>query len=358
MRRSHLIQNYRNKTGEHCGSTAMRNLLHHYCGLELTEGEVFGLGSGIDFVLLEGTLYEPNVMLFGRGMSMETDITDALGIDYREETEPDNAKAWELTRQQVLEGHPTMLSGDALYLDYRDFKVHFPSHRYVLLGFDDDTRTAYVADRIDAETQACSYDALEKSRNPPDFMSTYNLWGRFHGTDVTRSIDDAMRLALGRTAQRMLGVGSGDGAMTSDAGEHGYTMSSGIQGLNTAANRFKGWSEREDFPQIARYAAACIESFGTGGGNFRLLYADFLDSAHRHLPTIVDADAAETIRASAAAWTKLSHQLADAGLAPLLERQPLIGAAADTLRSIAELEEGVFERLAATTTRDTSSATA
>jgi len=67
MPRAHLIEAYRNLPGGHCGSTAMRNLLFHYCGLGLTEGEVFGLGSGIDFVLLESDLYQPGVMLFGRG---------------------------------------------------------------------------------------------------------------------------------------------------------------------------------------------------------------------------------------------------------------------------------------------------
>ena len=47
-----LITGYRNLTGRHCGSTAMRNLVFHYCGLALTEEEVFGLGSGLDFLLI------------------------------------------------------------------------------------------------------------------------------------------------------------------------------------------------------------------------------------------------------------------------------------------------------------------
>ena len=35
-----LIEGYRNYPGEHCGSVAMRGLLHHYCGLELPEHAV------------------------------------------------------------------------------------------------------------------------------------------------------------------------------------------------------------------------------------------------------------------------------------------------------------------------------
>jgi len=121
------IEDYRNLPGEHCGSTAMRNLLFHYCGLELTEAEVFGIGSGIDFMLLESASNDPAVFTFGRGPSLETDVAAAFGIDYRETPEPDDAIAWELVRAEVAAGNPTMLSGDAYYLDYRDFGVHFPS---------------------------------------------------------------------------------------------------------------------------------------------------------------------------------------------------------------------------------------
>ena len=45
-----LIEGYRSFPGEHCGSVAMRGLLRHYCGLELPEPAVFGLGSGKQMV--------------------------------------------------------------------------------------------------------------------------------------------------------------------------------------------------------------------------------------------------------------------------------------------------------------------
>lgn len=62
----HLIKDYRNLAGEHCGSTAMRNLLYHYGGLELAEEAVFGLGSGIDCLFLESEDMEPSALLLGR----------------------------------------------------------------------------------------------------------------------------------------------------------------------------------------------------------------------------------------------------------------------------------------------------
>ena len=40
-----LIESYRSRPGEHCGSVAMGSLLRHYCGLDLPEPAVFGLAA-------------------------------------------------------------------------------------------------------------------------------------------------------------------------------------------------------------------------------------------------------------------------------------------------------------------------
>ena len=42
----------------------MRNLLHHYCGLELGEEVVFGLGAGLDFLYFSSARFEPAVFTF------------------------------------------------------------------------------------------------------------------------------------------------------------------------------------------------------------------------------------------------------------------------------------------------------
>jgi hypothetical protein len=89
-----LIDSYRSYPGDHCGSVAMRGLLHHYCGLDLPESAVFGLGAGAASVYLSGPQLDPAATLFGRTMTMEKDLGSHLGIDYREQPEPDDVKAW------------------------------------------------------------------------------------------------------------------------------------------------------------------------------------------------------------------------------------------------------------------------
>ena len=94
----HMIETYRNHPGEHCGSVAMRGLLEHYCGMELPEDVVFGLGSGVDCMLMP----VPGVgsVAFGRTASMEVDLADALGVAYAEQVEDDNEVAWQEVREE------------------------------------------------------------------------------------------------------------------------------------------------------------------------------------------------------------------------------------------------------------------
>lgn len=226
---------YRSVPGEHCGSTAMRNLLAHYVGLELSEAMVFGLGSGIDFLRIESDQVTPSVFCTGRSVTLEQDVASALGVAYREQIEPDDARAFALVRDEVLAGRPTMLSGDAYYLDYRDFKVHFPAHRFVLVGIDD----------------------------------------------------------------------------TEQVG-----------------------------PTLARYTAACIEKYGTGGGMFRKLFAEFAREAHALVPHRAPTELAELAAASAARWSLLAAQLdrfAADGVLLALEQ------AAESASAITELERRLFE---------------
>ncbi len=344
-----LIEHYRNIPGEHCGSTAMRNLLFHYHGLDLSEEEVFGLGSGADCVVIESDDVAPGLLLFGRGPTLELDVADALEVDYREQIELEDEKAWRLVRDEVKAGRPTMLSGDVLYLDYRDFKVHFPGHRFVLLGFDDEREIALVADRLDVEIQECSYAALARSRNPKEFISTYNTWGRFVGEAPHRDLKDAFAHAIAKNARRMLAAGSEREPMFGALGTGRQAkVSTGVDAIGKLAELVAGLAERAGGREIARYAAACIESFGTGGGNFRNLYAGFLRKAHDRVPELVSVEMPERASLSAASWTALSEQLrsfSKSGDRSALNDAP------SAARRIRDLEAGLFENLAAACAR-------
>jgi len=339
-----VISGYRNLPGRHCASGAMRNLLHHYCALDLEEEVVFGLGAGLDCIYLENPGFEPSVIAFGRSATMEIDIGQSLGIDYREAIEPDNRKAWEDVRQEVMEDRPTMLSGDIFYLDYRHFKVHFPAHRFVLVGFDDEKEIAYVADRVDPDPQPCSYEALARSRNSPAGMSVLNQWGKFHGRDVGNSLEEACRLAITKTVARMTGGDRSQADLLAAAGGGAsLEISTGLEGLARLAAEVPGWSRRPDPHFLASYGSQTIEEFGTGGGNFRKMYAGFLRFARGLDAALAPARSAELCDRSAAAWTELSGILKQASKEP--ENETLWKQAGLKATEIHGIESALFDSL-------------
>ncbi len=342
-----LVGNYEIFPGEHCGSVAMRGLLHHYCGLELSEPAVFGLGSGAASVYLTGPDLDPGAILFGRAINMEQDLAANLEIDYRERPEDDDEEAWQIVREEVLSGRPTMLSGDILYLDYREFKVHFPGHRFVLLGFDDEAETAYIADRLRPEPEACSYGALIASRNPPEGLSTHNLWGRFHDTQVGRELVDAAEHAISRCAKAMLVDATpkdGEPGGSTSVESPGLTTVTGLAAIRAFAEDVRGWSTRKDAARIAGYNASCIEKFGNGGGNFRRLYAGFLSWARDLEPRLVPVHAPDLALEAADTWTAVSNALFAASRDQSNTQH--WDDAAERAIQVAELEERLFNSLA------------
>jgi hypothetical protein len=339
------ISGYRNLTGKHCGSTAMRNLLYFYCGLDLAEEVVFGLGAGLDFLYFARENSDPAVLTFGRSTTMEQDLAAVLGVDHREQRELNDDEAWEQVRREVIAGRPTMLSGDAFYLTYRDFRVHFPGHRFVLLGFDDGEGEAIVADRLDPEPQRCSYAALRLSRNPPSPISTQNLWGKFFDTSALHSLEKAYALALAKNTWRMLEKGrSEEGDVRPEAGEGTLEIATGLSGIATFLRSLPNWRDRDDAGSLASYASNCIEKFGTGGGNFRAMYAEFLARAREVVPDLVGEDAPKLAARSSALWTQLSQHLAELAQGRV---QPASTHAVEALSQIIELETQLFESLAA-----------
>jgi len=343
-----LIENYRNLTAGHCGSGAMRNLIFHYCGLELDEGVVFGLGAGLDTVFFTYRAQNPPFMLFGRGSSMEADLADTLGIDYREQLQMDDDLAWEEVRQEVIEGRPTMLSGDILYLDYREYKVHFPAHRFVLVGFDEEKQEAYIADRTREEIETCSMGALRESRNPREAISTYNAWGKFSSSAVRHSLPDACGIALRKTVERMQGMDTSQrdlmSAMSGTDNDDNHILEVGLRGLQTFCDQLLVWPDLKGAGDYAQYVDNAIIKYGTGGGFFRDHFATFMGWASQQRPDLVTSSTLKLAVESARRWNQLSPTLQSITAEPA--DKSLWSSAHTQVQDIYEVEYSLFGHLA------------
>lgn len=338
-----MIEDFRIVPAGHCGSGSMRNLIFHFCGLDLEEGVVFGLGAGLDCVYFTYPNASPPFMTFGRGSTMEADLARTLGIDYTEQAQPDDDLAWEEVKAEVLAGRPTMLSGDIFYLDYREYTVHFPAHRFILLGFDEEKGEAYIADRINSWPETCSMDALRKSRNPPVGISTWNMWGKFHSGEVKHSLPEAAGIALRITVDRMQGRDTSQrDLMRASAGE-GVICETGLAGMETLIGAVREWPGREDATACARYLDNAIVKFGTGGGFFRNHFANFLAWAREQRPDLVTPPAVENGIRAAAQWNAMSPTL------QALAEDPADSAGwrqlDAALREVYETESTLFEQL-------------
>ena len=88
-----MVPGYRHVPGNHCGSTALRNLLAFH-GLEMSEEMALGLGAGISFfyVVLEGS--SPSRFTNGRTGRLEEQFVDLTDAPLRLETFDDSGDAW------------------------------------------------------------------------------------------------------------------------------------------------------------------------------------------------------------------------------------------------------------------------
>jgi len=304
-----MIRGYRHRPGEHCGSTVMRNMLLHHCGLDISEALTFGLGSGIECIYLSSPRMTPEAVVFGRSATLEQDLSEALGTDYVEEPQADDTAAWDAVRREVVEGRPAVVCADIFYMDHRDFKVHFPFNRFALVGFDDTIETAYIHDRTNLDPQQVSYRALSLSRNPPEYP-IYNLWGRFESGSIRRPLEQACRRALQKTARRMTGADDHQRKVVLALGgaDLGHAET-GLAALAAFRDDLPSWRRKEDPAWLASYASRTIEVFGTGGGNFRGMYAAFLEEVKAMLPDLVNPELPALARRSADLWTSLSQRL-------------------------------------------------
>jgi hypothetical protein len=214
------------------------------------------------------------------------------------------------------------------------------------LGYDDEDEVAFVADRLDPEPQRCSYEALRLSRNPPEFISTYNLWGKFFGNEVSHTLEEAFAHALAANARRMLGEDTAAlEVLRATSEDPSAEISMGLPGVAAFLDDLPDWQTRDDRRFLTKYASDCIEKFGTGGGNFRLMYAEFLREGRSVVPELVPEQAPGLAARAAAQWTELAThlaELADDGGEAASDRA--VHAAGKILETETELFQSIAER--------------
>jgi hypothetical protein len=279
------VPGYVHTPGNHCGSTALRNLLAFH-GIELSEEMAFGLGAGACFYYLTLEDASPTRWFNGRTARLEESFRDLTGtaLEMRTFAEGDGG-AWEAARAEVDAGSPVLLLTDIYHLDHYGNSAHFPGHAVVLAGYDE--RVAHLSDTGFEELQTTRLENLAKARHSGH--PAYPLEGHMFtvGAAVDRAaLEAAVPRAIARAAQEMVEPTWGEFA--------------GLPAVDRLAAEAGSWPEAaEDWQWCARFAYQVIERRGTGGGAFRLMYSRFLEEAGR--------DEAPLAAEAAARWTELAE---------------------------------------------------
>jgi Butirosin biosynthesis protein H, N-terminal/Domain of unknown function (DUF4872) len=317
-----MVPGYRHVPGNHCGSTALRNLLAFH-GTGISEEMALGLGAGVSFYYVVMEDSSPSRFTNGRTGRLEEQFVELTGAPLRLETFDDEAAAWQAARGTVDSGRPAILITDLYYLDHYGSSAHFPGHAVVLAGYDSDV--VYLSDTGFEELQTTRLGGLARARHGdhPVFPLAGHMFTVPDGAEVG-DLAAAAPPAIARCARGMLEPELGD--------------LQGIPALRRLAAEVGDWPEQaEDWRWCARFLYQVIERRGTGGGNFRLMYSRFLEEAGYGEASL----AAE----AAADWSSLAAA-AQAASEPEEPVPALWSRVADEAAAVLDAEERLWESLA------------
>lgn len=323
-----MVPGYRHVPGNHCGSTALRNLLAFH-GLEMTEEMALGLGAGVSFYYVVLGDSSPSRFTNGRTARLEEQFVELTGAPLRMDTFGDPDESWEAARASIDSGRPAILLTDLYYLDHYGKSAHFPGHAVVLAGYD--SEVAYLSDTAFSELQTTRLESLARARHGqhPMFPLEGHMFTVPQGAEL-RDLSEAAPSAIARCARGMLEPELGD--------------FQGLPALRRLAAEVGDWPEvAEDWRWCARFLYQVIERRGTGGGNFRLMYSRFLEEA--------GYEEAERAADAAAAWTTLAAA-AQAASEPSEPDDPdprLWSQMAGEAAAVLDAEERLWDSLAART---------
>ncbi|HME51521.1 MAG TPA: BtrH N-terminal domain-containing protein [Candidatus Lokiarchaeia archaeon] len=278
-----VVTGFVHREGNHCESTVMRDLMEH-AGVNLSEAMVFGLDATMGFAFFDLT-GKANSIAFGSepiflGGKQGTITADSLacrilGMKIKCTTNASADDAWSVVKDTIIKGNPVGIQLDMYYLPYFKEKFHFGGHWVTLAGFDEDADIGLVFDRDLAELQEVGVDALKSARS--SHFGTKYLHPENKSIVITLREDGkkppfarAVKLATQQVAKNMIATS---------------LNFQGIKGLRLLAKSIAEWPTKiatEKAKSLFLSLTGFIEDYGTGGGLFRKMYAEFLDELADH----------------------------------------------------------------------------
>ena len=295
-----LVDGFVHRVGEHCESTALRDVFENF-SFSFSEEMLFGLDGTFGFVYWKRKDAIPPLGIGGKIAMFPHKLPSLLGFKVEKKTTASQKKAWNCVKDLIDRNIPVILHADMAFLDYMHVPKngeHFGAHTIVLAGYDSDKGEAYVADSKFQGLQAVSLKNLAKARSsrfkpyPPR-----NEWFEFTLPQKLKPIDQAIKATIVETAKNML---------------EPPTKIFGKKGMLYLAEDITNWPNilpQSKLSLTLLLGYVWIEEAGTGGSVFRRLYSRFLKETSNELRSEGINRASQLMMESANMWTDVAKML-------------------------------------------------
>lgn len=331
-----MIENYPHERALHCETGSARNLFRFY-GKEFSEGMIFGIGSGIDFIHFPIRLLNNLECPLVRSLPTKVfkRFSKRMKIKYKMLTFRDENKAMEKLDSLLEAGIPVGLVVEVLFLPY--FAAisgdwHFNGHQIVVVGKEGDD---YIVSDTEWYLPSESYNRissaqLKKARFPKDLFALKGAM--FYIESFSDNIDKKKAIIKGikATCHRMI---------SSPLPFIGYK---GIYYLSKRMRKYIVKYGKDKAIESLKWQYTISEVAGTGGSGYRFLYASFLKEAAEYFKDGELAELAKEMRQVGDSWQQYALEatryIKSGGASD-------INLLADIIESIAPQEEQVFRKL-------------
>lgn len=289
-----LVNKFTHRKGVHCGTSAVSDILN-YKGIPYSEALCFGLGCGLGFYYIVMEDNSPSRFFHGRNPYLESNLCENLEIELIEFRELEKEKAWEMVKRRIDEDEPIILHTDLYFLPYYKTKTHFNGHRIVLVGYNEEKATAFVADTDKEGFLEISLNDLMNAWSSDAFpnFSKELIWWEIKVNNTIKPLYDSVKYAIINNAFKMINDRLG-----------------GTLAMYKMADDILMWKEKaRDWRYCARFCYQIIEKRGTGGSLFRRLYANFLEEVQDIYPKVKEKKLKSMMDNIANKWTLFAFLL-------------------------------------------------
>jgi len=318
---TYRLKNFKHVPQAHCSTTCVTDIAR-FDGVPLSEPMAFGLGEGLGFVFYQRKDISPASRFNGRARNLEENFYQRIGNPITWQ------KSWDplVIKKSLEQDRPVIAKTSLAELPYYE-PADFFGHGVLVIALDENTQQVEIAESFSAETQFISIEQFQRAIKP-ECLPLMHRYSYTAAPVVKFELNEVMiKDAIIATMSAFLTRGK---------------PLEGVAAMDNAIAQIPTWQYLDDWQWHARFAYQSLEKRGTGGGNFRFMYADFLDEATTFIPKIAELKLADAFRESANEW----QQLAEIFKTIFIDEKPSeFTAAAQQLKHIMQFEVKLCESI-------------